>query len=296
MEQTLGALSAGLAELTEQAGALAVAVEARSRMGSSGILWQQGVIVTADHAVRREEDIPVLLSDGSHVRAELAGRDPGTDLAILRFEGGPVPKFESAKPRSGELVLSVGRHEPGVLAAVGIISTAGGEWRTWRGGQLDTLLRLDISAYPRSSGSVVVDSAGRVVGMLTSGLTRTAPVAVPFATIERVAGELIQHGHIARGYLGVGLQPVLLPEKFSDVLGRKQRAGVIVLSVEPGGPAEGARIGLGDIFVELGGREVEDTDDVQAALAGAIGQERTAVILRGGERVEVAIRVGERRV
>jgi S1-C subfamily serine protease len=296
MEQVLSSFSASLAELVERAGQSAVAIEARHRIGSSGFLWKPGIIVTADHAIRRDEDIPVILPDGSRVTAELAGRDPGTDIAVLRVPGISAPVLTASSAlRTGEIVLAIGRHEPGVLAAMGIVSTAGGPWRNWRGGQLDSLLRLDIGAYARSSGSAVIDTQGGFAGMLTTGLTRTAPIAIPAATIDRVATELIEHGRIARGYLGVGFQPIPLPPAFSKALNREQRTGVIVLSVAPDGPAENAGILLGDVIAAIGGQPIADTDDVQAVLRGAIGKELPVVIFRGGERAEIRIKVGERR-
>jgi S1-C subfamily serine protease len=200
----------------------------------------------------------------------------------------------SSQLRSGEIVLAVGRHGPGALAAMGIVSTAAGPWKTWRGGQLDSLLRLDIGAYPRSSGSVVVDAQGRFAGMLTTGLTRTAPVAIPTAAIDRVAAELVAHGRVPRGYLGVGLQPIPLPTAYATLLNRTQRSGVMVLSVEPNGPAETAGILLGDVVVEVGGQPVTDTDDVQIALRGSIGREVPVVVLRSGRRAEFGVTIGER--
>ena len=197
--------------------------------------------------------------------------------------------------RAGEIVVAVGRHLPGVLAAVGIVSTAGAAWKTWRGGQVDSLLRLDMGAYPRSSGSAVFNAQGRFAGMLTGGLTRTAPVAIPAATIERVAAELLEHGRIARGYLGVGLQPVLLPAAFAKLLNREQRSGVIILSVEPGAPADTAGLTIGDVIAEINGHAVSDTDDVQHALRGMIGKDLTVIVLRSGQRAELKVKVGERR-
>ncbi len=296
MEHVLSSFSSNIADLVEQAGRSAVGIEARHRIGSSGFLWKPGVIVTAGHAIRRDEEIPVILPDGSRVSAELAGRDSDTDIAVLRVNGASAPAFAAAPQlRTGEIVVAVGRYQPGVLAAMGIVSTAGGPWKTWRGGHLDSLLRLDIGAYPRSSGSAVMDSQGRFAGMLTTGLTRTAPVAIPAATIDRVAGELLEHGRVARGYLGIGLQPILLPPAFAKLLNREQRTAVIVLSVEPEGPAEGGGIHIGDVIAEINKIPVNDTDDLQGALRGMIGKELTAVILRGGERTEVKVKVGERR-
>jgi S1-C subfamily serine protease len=296
MEQVLSQFSANLADLVERVGKSAVGIEARHRIGSSGFLWKPGLVVTADHTIRRDEGIPVILPDGTRASGELAGRDPGTDLAVVRVNGAAAPELATAPAlRTGEIVVAVGRHEPGVLAALGMVSTAGGPWRTWRGGQPDSLLRLDIGAWQRSSGSVVVDTQGRIAGMLTAGLTRTAPVAIPVATIDRVATELAQHGRVARGYLGVGLQPIPLPQAFAQVLNREQRGGIIVLSVQPEGPAEKAGILLGDVIVEIAAHAVADTDDVQTALQGAIGKELTVVLFRGGARLEIQVTVGERR-
>jgi S1-C subfamily serine protease len=296
MEHLLSSFSASLADLVERAGRSAVAVEARHRIGSSGFLWKPDTIVTAEHTVRRDEEIPVILPDGNRATAELAGRDPDTDIAVLRIKGSSAPAITNAPSlRAGEIILAVGRHEPGVLAAIGIVSSAGGPWKTWRGGQLDSLLRLDTGAYPRSSGSMVIDTHGRFAGMLTAGLTRTAPIAIPSATIDRVAAELLEHGRVARGYLGVGLQPILLPPAFAKSLGRDQRASALVLSVEPDSPADRAGILLGDVIAEIGGQTVTDTDDVQTALRGSIGKELSVVILRGGARTELRVTVGERR-
>jgi S1-C subfamily serine protease len=288
MEHALSNFSTNLADLVERAGQSAVGIEARHRIGSSGFLWKPGVIVTAAHAIRRDEDIPVILPDGQPATAQFAGRDPDTDIAVLRVDGVEAPALGNSKAlRTGEIVVAVGRHEPGVLAAMGMVSTAGGPWKTWRGGQLDALLRLDISAYPRSSGSLLVDTQGGFAGMLTAGLTRTAPVAMPPATIERVATELLEHGRVAQGYLGIGLQTIPLP--------RERRSGVIVLNVEPQGPAEGSGVFVGDVILEIDGHAVGDTDDIHTALRGAIGKTLPAVVLRGGERVELNLKVDERR-
>jgi S1-C subfamily serine protease len=299
MENILSNFSANLAGLVEQAGQSAVAIEARHRIGSSGLLWKPGIIVTAEHAIRRDDDIPVTLPDGNRASAQLVGRDPDTDIAVLRVDGVSAPSLAAAPGfpdglRAGEIVLAVGRHGPGVLAAVGIVSTAAGPWKTWRGGQLDSLLRMDIGAYPRSSGSVVIDTQGRFAGMLTTGLTRTAPVAIPAATIDRIATELLAHGRVPRGYLGIGLQPIPLPAPYAKALNRNQRSGVMVLSVEPGGPAEKGGILLGDVIVEIGGQPVTDTDDLQTALRGSIARELPVVVLRSGQCTDLRVTVGER--
>ena len=296
MENVLTTFSAALAALVETTARSAVAIEARHRMGSSGFIWKEGVIVTAAHAIRRDDEVPVILPDGSRGSAQLAGRDPDTDVAVLRMSGakGATPAA-GPPPRTGEMVVAVGRHAPGPLALSGLVSTSGGSWKTWRGGQFDALLRLDIGAYPRSSGSIVVDTEGRFTGMLTTGLTRTAPVAIPAATITRVATELLERGSIARGYIGVSLHPVPLPAAYAQVLNRNQRSGVMILAVEPNGPADNGGILVGDVIVEINGEAVGDTDDIQIALRGAVGKELPVVVFRGGQRTEVRVTVGERK-
>jgi S1-C subfamily serine protease len=288
MANELAALSQELAAAVERAGKSVVAVHARPHFSSSGVFWRQGVILTAEHTIRREEEITVTLPDGSSAPATLAGSDPGTDLAVLRVEQEGVPAGKpAAQPAPGHFVLSIGRSKnSGVNATWGIVSAYSGPWRTWRGGQLDAYIRLDLTLYPGSSGGVVVNTQGDPVGIATSALSRIAGLAIPAATIDRVVDEILARGHVARGYLGVGLQPVELPD---------HQKGLIVLSVEPAGPAANAGILIGDILLALGGRATADTDDVQVALeAYGVGRKVEATVLRGGTSQSVAINIGER--
>jgi S1-C subfamily serine protease len=254
------------------------------------VIWRPGVVVTAEHTIRREEEITVTVPDGSERPATVAGRDAGTDIAVLKLAepAGDPAALTSVDPRPGNLALSIGRSEnSGVNATLGIISAVSGSWRTWRGGRLDQYIRLDLTMYPSSSGAAVIDTSGGVIGIATAGLSRIAGLAIPATTINRVADELLSRGHVARGYLGVGLQPV--------TLGDHQKS-LIVLSVERGGPADKAGILVGDILVSLGGKAVGDTDDVQSALeAAAVGQAIEAGLLRGGEARQIGITIGERR-
>lgn len=283
------ALSNDLAAAVEHAGRSVVAVHARPRFSSSGVIWRPGVIVTAHHTIRQEEEITVTLPDGGNRPATLAGADAGMDLAVLRLAepaGEAITQFaKGTKP--GHLALAVGRSpDSGVNASMGIISAVSGPWRTWRGGRLDQYIRLDLTMYPQSSGGAVVDSAGGVIGVATSGLSRLAGLAIPAASINRVLDELLSRGRVARGYLGVGLQPVELPD---------HQKGLIVLSVETGGPADSAGVLIGDILVSVNGRALADTDDVQSALETAgVGQNIEAGVLRGGTRQQIAINIGER--
>jgi S1-C subfamily serine protease len=290
MENELVALSNELAGAVEQAGSAVVGVNARPRFASSGVLWRPGVIVTAEHTIRRREEIGVTLPDGRSTSATLAGRDAGTDIAVLKLaeEGPPATKFgspETLKP--GHVVLAIGRSaDSGVNATMGVMSAVSGPWRSWRGGQIDQYLRLDLTLYPGSSGGAVVDTAGRVLGIATSALSRIAGLAVPVSTVNRVVDELLRSGHVSRGYLGLGLHPVSLPDG---------NTGLIVLSAEPKGPAASAGVLIGDIVVALAGKPVRDTDDIQTALDGqSVGKPLSARIVRGGQVIEVTITVGER--
>jgi S1-C subfamily serine protease len=288
MANELAALSNELAVAVERAGHAVVAVHARPRFSSSGVFWRPGIVVTAEHTIRREEEITVTLPDGKNVPASLAGSDPGTDLAVLKVEADQAPvKRATAEPAPGNLALTIGRSEDsGVNATMGIISAVSGPWRTWRGGRLDRYIRLDLTLYPGSSGGLVVNVAGEALGIATSVLSRIAGLAIPASTIDRVADEILARGRVARGYLGVGLQPVELPD---------HHKGLIVLSLEPEGPAAKAGVLIGDILTSLGGSKVTDTDDIQAVLEShAVGQSVAALVSRGGVSQTIAITVGER--
>jgi S1-C subfamily serine protease len=289
MANELAALSDELAAAVERAGQAVVAVHARPRFSSSGVFWRPGIIVTAEHTIRREEEITVTLPNGSNAAATLAGSDAGTDVAVLRVEGGgiaPTPRA-GATPAPGNLVLTIGRsQDSGVNATWGIVSAVSGSWRTWRGGRLDHYIRLDLTLYPGSSGGVLVNTAGEAIGIATSALSRIAGVAIPSTTIDRVVDEILARGRVVRGYLGVGLQPVELPN---------HQKGLIVLSLEVEGPAAKAGVLIGDILISLGGKAVPDTDDIQGVLEShGVGQSVEAEVLRGGVSKKVSIAIGER--
>jgi serine protease Do len=288
MQNSLTNLSDELAGVVESAGASVVAVYGGGRMPSSGVHWSPGLIVTSDHTLRRDEEIRVGLADGRIIAAELAGRDPGSDLAVLKIDAGSLAVLSNARQtqvKTGNIVLAIGRHRDiGVCAAMGIVSVVGPGYQTWRGGRLDSFLRLDLELYPGCSGALVVDSTGQAVGVASPVHSRIAPVAIPAATVDRVAAELAKRGYVARGYLGVGMQPVALPDG----------AGLIVVSVEKNSPAAKAGFVIGDILLALDGKPARDTRDVQMFLTGdKIGKSIAVSILRGGEKKEIALTVGE---
>lgn len=297
MSSTLLALSNNLADAVEQASHVVVAVNARQRMSSSGVYWQQGVVVTADHTVKRDEEITVTLSDNRNVSATLVGRDSSTDLAVLKLsEALPTAEIcDASSLKVGHIVLALGHSGDGISASYGVISALGGAWRTWSGGQLDQFVRPDLRLYPGFSGGPLVDTSGRVIGINTTGLARRMDVVIPSATINRVVDQLLATGRIARGYLGVGMQPVRLPDSLKNKLNLPALGGVIVVNVESDGPAEKAGVLIGDVLIALDGTSVSDTGDVLAMLVSErVGKTINAQIIRGGTSIEVAIAVGER--
>jgi len=297
---TLRSLSDDLAAAVERAGAATVAVNARNRVASSGVHWRPGVIVTADHTVEHEDNITVTLADGTSVPATLAGRDPNTDIAVLRLGGEATAAVahlgDAAALKVGHLALALGRTDAsGIAASLGAISAVSGGWSTGRGGQIDQFIRADVTYYPGFSGGPLVDAAGQVVGINTSGLSRSMGLTIPVATVNRVVDALLTTGRIARGYLGVSLQPVRLPDSLKASLGTDAGAGLIAVSVEESGPAAQAGMMIGDILVSVGGQNVEDTDAVQAFLApDKVGTQIAARVARGGAATDLTITVGER--
>jgi S1-C subfamily serine protease len=292
------ALSNDLAGAVERAGQSVVAVHARPRNPSSGVHWQQGVIVTADHTLRRDEEISVGLPDGRMIPAVLAGRDASTDLAVLKLQAAEFPVAEigdAAALRVGHVVMAVARPgERGVSASWGVISALGGPWRSWHGGQIDQFIRPDVSLYPGFSGGPLVDAHGRVMGINTSG-PRNMVLTIPPSTVNRVVGQLLARGRIVRGYLGVGMQPVRLPESLKQTLNLPRASGVIIVAVEANNPAERAGLLIGDVLVALNGVPVSDTADVQALLGpDRVGTAVSASIIRAGQLAERVIMIGER--
>jgi S1-C subfamily serine protease len=280
----LAALSNDIASTVDSVAPGVVAVEARDRIGSSGFYIRPHLVLTADHALENDE-IDIVHAPGKTESATIAGRDPSTDLALLRTESAGTP-LAFASPdalRVGAIVLAVARDDDGDLAAsMGVLSAVGDAWRTWHGGEIDRFVRPDLSLYPRFSGSPLIDAAGRVAGLNTGGLSRRQVLTVPASTIERVVDALLARGgRIPRGYLGVALQGV--------------RGGVIVLGVEPGSPAERGGLIVGDVIVSIAGREVADAQDVHAQLgSGTVGNALALELRRGGVPQHVQVTVGER--
>jgi len=249
--------------------------------------------------LRRDEEIHATLPDGRVVPATLAGRDPSTDLAVLKCAeaSAAVPGFgdvPSLKP--GSLTLVVGRtRASGPVAALGVVSLVTPERRTWTGAALAPYIRLDVGLQPTAIGGAVVDAQGRTLGIATPRFARFGAIAIPAPAVDRVVDILLKKGHIPQGYLGVGLQPVRLPETLRQSLQRPEKTAAIVLEVEPESPAHKAGIVIGDILLALAGHSVARLEDVHSQLHGEfIGKPLALKFVRGGASQEVNIVVGER--
>lgn len=299
MSAELIELSNALAQATERAAAAAVAIHTEARGSSSGVIWRKGIIVTAEHALRRDEEIRVTLPDGRVVGAELAGRDPSSDLAVLKCveAASSAAEFGGADAlKPGNLALVVGRtRASGPVAAMAVVSLVATERRSWTGGSLAPYIRLDVGLQPTGVGGAVVDAHGRIAGVATPRFARFGAIAIPAALVNRTVDTLLQKGRIPRGYLGVGLQTVRLPEALLNSLQRKEKTAAILLEVEPQGPANKAGLVIGDILISLSGDTVARFEDVQTHLqAENIGKALAAKIVRGGAIQDVSITVAER--
>ena len=290
-------LSEQLADAVATAGAALVAVHARPRLPSSGIHWRDGVIVTTDGTVRRDADITVTLPDGKRIAATLAGRDRGTDLAVLRIAPGSLPVAALGDPgllRPGHLVLALARlDEHGPRAAFGAVSATGGKWRSWKGGEIDRWLQSDLDIYPGFGGGPLVDTSGRVHGVNSGGLSRPLATTIPVATVNRVVSQLLQRGYVARGWIGAAMQPVRF-----DPAARRQlnlEGGLLLLSVEPEGPAAKAGLLLGDVIVTIDGNHLEGFDQLLDLLSGdVVGKTLRLDVVRGGRPQTAELVIGER--
>jgi len=298
MSEVLTNLSNALAALAQQAGASVVRVEGRRRLPASGIVWSaDGVVVTAHHVLQQDENIEVGWPGGQTSPATLVGRDPTTDLAVLRLPGSSLTPSTWADPnslRAGHLVLALGRPGQTVQATLGIISALSEQsWRTPVGGQLDRYLQTDVVMYPGFSGGPLVNSAGEVVGLNTSALLRGVSLTVPATTVRRVVETLLTHGRVQRGYLGVSTQPVRLPAPLAAQL--NQETGLLLVSVEPASPADQGGLLLGDTIVALADTPVRHHDDLLALLGSdRVGATVQVRIVRGGQLQEIKVTVGDR--
>jgi len=283
------------------AGKSIVAVDGRAGHTSSGIVWRSDYVLTAAHTIRTEENIGVCVAPGQSLRARIAGKDRSTDIAILKLdqkiEAPPAQFGASASLSIGEFTVAVARTRRGnIVASAGIISGLMGEWQVGRT-RIDQFIRPDLNLYPGFSGGALVGATGIVLGMNTSGLLRGKPITLPSSTVTRIAEELVSRGHIARPYIGLVMQPVQIPESLQKKAGVSATSGLLVMHIEPGGPADSAGTLLGDILLEMDGQSFDELEDLHAAL-GRKGpdQEVQMALIRGGQRFQITIRTGKRPV
>jgi S1-C subfamily serine protease len=300
MASSLQNPSSDLAAAAEAVGPSVVAVHGQHRIPSSGIQWRKDVIVTVNHGIRRNEGISVLLGPDKSVAATIAGRDPSTDLAILKLaDDGKLPRPSLADTSSlklANLVLALGRSWRGnLVASAGIVGGLSGAWRTWAGGKIDQHIRLDLELYSGLSGGPLVNAEGKVIGINTRGVARGRAVTIPASTVNRVVDELLEKGHIARPYLGLAMQPVAIPESLRSKLKSELTNGLVIVHVEPNGPADRAGMLLGDILVELQGKSLEGMGSVQQILSSAnVGEKVLVTVLRGGSPIQLNVTLDDR--
>lgn len=298
MPNPLTDFSNSLTSAVEKASASTLLVDARKRYPASGIAYAQDLVLTADHVVTREDNLRVGLPDGKTFEATIAGRDPGSDMAVLRLSEKVLSSAKTSEDvKVGQLVLALGRPSSvGMQASWGIVTAINGPTRTFRGGLLDQYLQTETTPYPGFSGGPLVNTEGEVIGLNTSGLTRGSSLTIPVKVAWRIADALVQHGSVKRGYLGVRTQPVEIPEAARTTLKREQGHGLLVLWLEENGPSAKSGLLVGDILVAINGQPVSDPDDLFAALTSdTVGKSIPVDVLRGGRPETVQVTVGERK-
>jgi S1-C subfamily serine protease len=293
----LVAFSDHSAQLVERTGSSIVAVHSGGRGSSSGIHWLSGVIVTAEEVLERDEDVKITLPSGRLIEASLAGRDPSTDVAVLRFQpdGLPAASTADAAPlRPGHVVLAVGNHEGAPIASLGVVATVGGPWHSLRGGTIDNLIRVDLVLSRAAEGGALIDAQGSVVGMAVLGPRRRV-LAIPTLTIDRVVDQLLAKGHVFRGYLGAGLQPLRRGRPSHDPQSAGSVRGVLVVSIDPDGPAARAGLLVGDIVMTWNAKPIDRVRDVMHLLGvDSVGATVDLQLIRGGAPTTLKVALGER--
>ncbi len=291
-------LSKSISEAIEAVQDSIVTIHRGGRSTSSGVVWRPGVIVTVRNGLRRNEVVKVA-HRGEPFNASVAGTDAGTDLAVLRVEANGLKPADTSgleSTRVGELVLSVGRSVLGdISASSGIIARLGSPWRTWRGGQIDRLIRPDVRLYVGQSGSALVNEHHRVLGINSPALARNAIITVPTQTIDRVVDAILERGHVPRPFLGVAMQAVPVPEALRAQFAEGADQVLLVLHVEPNAPAASAGVLVGDLIASLNGDPVHDVRDALHRIAGlSVGDSVSLVVIRGGARMELTLTVADR--
>ena len=292
----LTAFSTELADLVSTCARSAVAIRAHGGRTMSGIIWRAGYVITAAEALPEASSLRVLTDEAREHDARVVGRDPSTDVALLAAESltdAVLPPADPAAPRPGQFVIVLGRSaEHGVIVNFGGVAVAGGPWQSQLGGRLDRFIRLGVSLTRASEGAAVLDLGGHLVGMAVSG-PRGTVLAIPSQTIDRVAAQLLAKGRISRGYLGMALQPVQLPDNLQRVA--NTGSGLLVSKVDVQSGAALAGVLLGDVVVAWNGAPIRDYRHLQSLLGPeSIGSTVTLATIRGGVLTDVRLTVSER--
>jgi S1-C subfamily serine protease len=293
----LMAFSDDVALLVERASDSIVAIHGGSRWSSSGVHWRSGVIVTAEEVLERDDELTVTLPGGRKVAASLAGRDPSTDVAVLRIEAQSLPVAtiaDATSLRPGHVILAVGSIDGAPAASFGLVGFVGGAWQSLRGGTIDSLLRLELALDAQAEGGAVVDTRGRVVGIAVSGPRRRV-LAIPTATIDRSVDQLLAKGYVGRGYFGAGLRHVRLPRQPNGTQPREREHGLLIVNIDPEGPAARAGLVVGDIVMAWNAQPLTHVREVMRLLGpDSVGNTVDLQLLRGGDPKALKIVIGER--
>ena len=292
----LRTLSNQMADAVERISAALVVVNGRQRQPASGVVYAQDVILTANHVLERADQITVQTHDKRTLSAQVIGRDAATDLAVLRVANLGLQPAQAAEEqaRVGQLVIALGRNPTdGPMASVGIVSTVSGPLRTERGGTLERYIRTDAIPYPGFSGGPLIDAAGRIVGVLTTGLIDGIPLAIPLNIAAQIADTLTSQGVVKRGYLGISSQLIELPT--AQRAGRDNEHGLLIIKVEEKSPAQQAGVLIGDILLTLDGHALKDAEDLHLVLSGErVGKTIPLEVIRGDALQTLNITVGQR--
>jgi S1-C subfamily serine protease len=290
------AMSQQLEALTDAAAGMVVGLRAHGRPVASGFIWKEGAVVTAASAIEAEDDLSVMVGDKS-LAAQVAGSDPSTGIGVLRVAHGlpePPSRGMADAARAGQMVVALGRGEEGIVASLGMVSTAGDSWQSRRGGRIDHLIRLDMRLGPRCEGGVVLDSEGALIGMSLLGPRRRV-VVIPTSTIARVAPKLLADGRIQRGYLGVSLHPIRLDDALAAVHALPDNRASMVVSLDADGPARKAGVLIGDVIVGLDGEPVPGLRSLLGKLTPeSVGTVAELKLLRAGQIAVARVAIGSR--
>jgi S1-C subfamily serine protease len=274
-----------------------VAIHSGGRSTSSGVVWRPGIVITTHHGLRHREGVKVN-HHGDLLDASLIDGDPATDLAVLRISSENLRPVKSANngARTGEVVLSVGRSRLGdISASYGIIARTGDAWRTWRGGQIDRLIRPDIQLYVGQSGSALVNEQREVLGINSPALARQAVITIPAQTIDRIVDAVLERGHVPRPFLGVAMQAVPIPEPVRSLFPADAEQALLVMHVEPKAPAALAGVVVGDLIVSVNSDSVDNVRKFLHWLSDLhIGDTISLIVIRGGVKVDLAVSVADR--